>query len=270
MTDLPAAGGRAPGPGCESRTFFQSDDRLEGMLGWPDTSGDGLAPGCAGRAPRALAGGVVVAHPYPPHGATMAVPVVYRIARACRERRFATLRFNFRSVEGSLGAFSGTEEYRDVEAAVGFLAGRLAALSDGQSPGLGTPPSGSAPPSASAPPASELPLGLAGYSFGSIQAARAAADLPPVRALALVGFVVAWEHLLAGFRGPVLAVCAENDDVGPPEAVERELTRLGLDFTLEVVKDAGHFLEGRHREVGERVAAFFGEVLGPKSGAGQD
>jgi len=48
-------------------------------------------------------------------------------------------------------------------------------------------------------------------------AARAAADLPEVRALALVGFVPRWEHLpadtldrLALYRGPVLAVCAET------------------------------------------------------------
>ena len=75
-----------------------------------------------------VAGGVVVAHPHPLHGGTMAQPVVYRIARACREQRLATLRFNFRGVGGSAGTFSGTEEYRDVEAAAAFLRGRLAAL----------------------------------------------------------------------------------------------------------------------------------------------
>ena len=291
MTDLPATGGRGPHAGSESHVFFQGDDRLEGMLGWPAVSHDEPDPGSDrpaawnvagpdGSVPRTMVGGVVIAHPYPPHGATMAVPVVYRIARACRERGFATLRFNFRSVEGSLGTFSGTEEYRDVEAAVGFLVDQLAGVSGERRPGSATPPSGSAAPLSGPAPAaavSPLPLGLAGYSFGSIQAARAAAALPTVRALALVGFVVEWEHLptdtlgrLAGFHGPVLAVCAENDDVGPPGAVERALTGLGLDFTLDVVKDAGHFLEGRHSEVGERVAAFFGEVLGPKSGAGQD
>jgi alpha/beta superfamily hydrolase len=278
MTDRPGTDGPGPAPaGSESQVFFQGDDRLEGMLGWPDASEEGSAA-AEGVVPRNVAGGVVVAHPYPPHGATMDLPVVYRIAKSCRQRRFATLRFNFRSVGGSLGGFSGTEEHRDVGAAVAFLAGQLAGAGDkpaagSGTTGFGTPVSGLEVPG----PDLKLPLGLAGYSFGSIMSARVAAALPAVKALALVGFVVEWEHLpadtldrLAGFRGPVLAVCAENDDIGPPVAVARELTRLGLEFTLEVVKGAGHFLEGRHREVGESVAAFFGEFLGVDAWLGQD
>jgi uncharacterized protein len=228
-------------PVADGHLFFSGDDRLEGVLEWPETG--------------AVAGGVVVAHPYPPHGGTMVQPVVYRIAQACRRRRLATLRFNFRGVGGSRGAFSGTEEHRDVEAAAVFLRGRLAAL-DG--------------PVASGP--ETLPLALAGYSFGSIMAARAAAEVEGVRALALVGFAVTWESLppdtfsrLAAFQGPVFALCAEDDDVGRPEDVERVLAGLGLDYTLEVVQGVGHFLEGKEREAGERVAAFLGEVLGSES-----
>ena len=84
----------------------------------------------------------------------------------------------------------------------------------------------------------------------------------------MVGFVIKMDDLppdtlakLGAFRGPVLAVCAEHDDLGYPEEVEAVLKRLGLDFRLAVVEGAGHFLEGRHREVGELVAGFFGEVL---------
>jgi alpha/beta superfamily hydrolase len=225
----------------EERVLFQADGRLEGMLGSP-------APAEAMAGPKSR-GGVVVAHPYPPHGATMDLPMVYRIARSCRERGFTTLRFNFRSVGGSEGSFSGTEEHRDVTAAVSFLAGELAAREGERAKGL--------------------PLALAGYSFGSIMAARAAADLPAVRAMVLVGFVVRWEHLppdtldrLARYRGPLLAVCAENDDVGAPEDVRATLKRLGLDFSLEVVPGVDHFLQGRHREVGELVGAFIEEALG--------
>ncbi len=225
----------------EERVFFEGDGRLEGMLGSPGSDEAAAVPG--------IRGGVVVAHPYPPHGATMDLPVVYRIAKSCRQRGFVTLRFNFRSVGGSQGSFSGTEEHRDVAAAVSFLAGELAGQNSRQSEGL--------------------PLALAGYSFGSIMSARAAADLPAVGALVLVGFVVRWEHLptdtldrLARYRGPVLAVCAENDDIGAPDDVRAMLTRLGLDFTLEVVQGADHFLQGRHREVGEVVGAFIDRALG--------
>ncbi|MBN1630344.1 MAG: hypothetical protein JW990_11310 [Thermoleophilia bacterium] len=232
--DAPA--GRRDASG-EERVFFPGDDRLEGMLG---RSQDDV-----------VAGGVVIAHPYPLHGATMALPVVYRIAKSCRERHLATLRFNFRGVEGSLGTFSGTEEHRDVAAATEFLRGRLAGLDGDAVPGPTT-----------------LPVALAGYSFGSIMAARAAAGLGYVRALALVGFAVDWSDVpidtyekLAEFRGPVLALCAENDEIGNPKRVERVLQSLDLDYTLGVVEGSDHFLQGRHREVGERVADFLAEAL---------
>lgn len=245
----------AHGPaGVEERVFFQGDDRLEGMLGRPDDAAGAVdeAPqtGPAGRSPGVI-GGVVIAHPYPPHGATMAVPAVYRIAQSCRARGLMSLRFNFRGVEGSRGSFSGTEEHRDVEAAAAFLRGRLAALEGETVPGPETPP-----------------VALAGYSFGSAMAARAAADLGYVQALALIAFPLNWPEVpsdtlerLGPFRGPVLALCPENDHLSRPEEVERVLTGLGLDLTLEVVEGADHFLQGRHREVGESVAAFLSKAL---------
>jgi alpha/beta superfamily hydrolase len=181
----------------------------------------------------------------------MAQPVVYRIAQACRQQHLATLRFNFRGVGGSMGVFSGTEEHRDVGAAADFLREELAGLGSRQDSARNAPP-----------------LALAGYSFGSVMAARATAGPVSVQALALVGFVVSWGELpldtltkLAAFHGPVLAVCAENDDLGYPEEVDRVLRELGVDFTLSVIDGADHFFEGRQREVGERVAAFLAEAL---------
>ena len=91
----------------------------------------------------------------------------------------------------------------------------------------------------------------------------AATGAEPVRALALVAFVFSWEGLptdiltrLAGFRGPVLAICGEEDGLAPPEEVEEVLTELKLDFRLSVMEAAGHLFEGRQREVGEQVASF--------------
>ena len=112
------------------------------------------------------------------------------------------------------------------------------------------------------------PVGLAGWSFGAVMAARAAADLPEVQALALVGFPVNWEQLpadtlerLARYRGPVLVVCSENDHHGTPVEVGRALSGLELDLKLEVVGGADHYLMGRHREVAEMVADFFAGAL---------
>jgi alpha/beta superfamily hydrolase len=216
--------------------LFSGDDRLEGILEWP--------PGVAEAPP---AGGVVIAHPHPLYGGTMAQPVVYRVAQACRARGFASLRFNFRGVGQSRGTYSGVEEYRDVEAAAAFLRGQLAAAQETEVPRR------------------PAPIGVAGYSFGSVMAAVAAgAGTLPVQALALIALVVAWEEWppgvldgLARFRGPVLAVCGERDDLAPPETVERRLDGLGIDFELAVVSGAGHLFDNSQREVGDKVAAFF-------------
>ncbi len=239
MSAAESTGEAAPAPmRAEERVFFEGDSVLEGMLGRPEPSSTAALPGV-----RLARGGVVVAHPYPPHGANMDLPLVRQVAKACRQRHFASLRFNFRSTGQSGGTFSGTEEDRDVAAAVAFMGRQLDAAGDT----AGVMP----------------PLGLAGWSFGSVMAARAAADLPQVHALALVGFVPGWEHMpadtldrLARYRGPVLAVCAEKDDIGSPADVEAVLAGLGADFTLKVVRDADHFLQGRHREVASLVADF--------------
>jgi alpha/beta superfamily hydrolase len=264
-----------PLPESRGHVFFSGDDRLEGILEWPDDPGSGggrAAPGAGGGAPPpGVAGGVVIAHPHPLYGGTMAQPVVYRVAQACREQGYASLRFNFRGVGRSTGRYSGTEEHRDVEAALAFLRGQLAS----------GPPGAGGAWSAVAGPAVEFPgdgrrdgrrlaLGLAGYSFGSVMAAVAAGTgVVPVGALALIALVVDWEESppgaldgLARFRGPVLALCGELDDLAPPDVVERALRRLGIDFRLTVVKGTGHFFERRQREVGELVAGFFAETLG--------
>lgn len=238
-------------PGTGGRVFFPGDSRLEGVLEWPQLDPDAGSSGNE-QADVGVVGGVVVAHPHPLHGATMDQPVVHRIAKYCRGRGFVTLRFNFRGVGRSGGSYSGREEHRDVGAALSFLAGQLAALEGDSEPS----PAG-------------LPLGLAGYSFGSVMAARIAAGGPvPVRALALITFPVRWEEMpsdtaerLAAYRGPVLAVCAEHDDIAPPEEVEEALQGLGLDFRLSLVEGVDHFLEGKHHEVGEQVAKFMAENL---------
>src|SRR5262249_32731716 len=113
--------------------------------------------------PPRSAGGVVICHPHPLYGGDMDNPVVVRFAEVCRELGLATLRFNFRGVGASTGAYGhGRDERHDLAAAVAHLASLLG-------PGA--------------------PLGLAGYSFGATVAADLAADpadLPPVAAVALI------------------------------------------------------------------------------------
>jgi alpha/beta superfamily hydrolase len=92
-----------------------------------------------------VARAVVICHPHPLHGGTMHNKVVYRLAKGARQARSAVLRFNFRGVGQSAGAYDeGIGEQDDLRAAVDYLAGRR--------PGL--------------------PLAVAGFSFGSRVALR--------------------------------------------------------------------------------------------------
>jgi alpha/beta superfamily hydrolase len=183
--------------------------------------------------------------------------VVIAVCAALVESGIAGLRFNFRGVGQSEGRYSGVEEHRDVEAAAAFLRGRLAADAGMTEPG-GRRPS----------------LALAGYSFGSVMVARAAAGPIPVQALALIAPVVTWAELppdtlerLSQFRGPVLAVCGELDDLAPPGEVERALKALKIDHRVAVVDGAGHLCEHSPREVRRAGRLVLGrETLGRASG----
>ena len=244
-------------PSADGHSYFPGDNRLEGILEWPEArGGSGGSPGPASTAPT---GGVVIAHPHPLYGGSMVQPVVYRVAQACRQHGMATLRFNFRGVGRSEGSYSGTAEYRDVEAAALYLRGRLAGAAGGPGSGgrRGLEAGGEG-----------APVALAGYSFGSVMVAMAAAETQGVVGLALVAFVMDWEEMppeaierLSGFAGSVLAVCGERDELAPPGEVERLLSRLGLNYGLSVVQGADHFFAGKQRGVGERVAGFLEGVF---------
>src|SRR5687767_7337098 len=63
----------------------------------------------------------VVCHPHPLHGGTLDNKVVYTIARAYNELGVPTIRFNFRGVGTSAGAFdNGEGETQDALAAIAY------------------------------------------------------------------------------------------------------------------------------------------------------
>jgi alpha/beta superfamily hydrolase len=99
---------------------------------------------------------VVLCHPHPLHGGSMLTPVIMTVEQVFQEAGFTTLAFNFRGVGGSEGEYGkGEAEVADVSGALAYLALTLGA-----------------PPRLQA---------VAGYSFGSYVAARAAATDPRVR-----------------------------------------------------------------------------------------
>ncbi|HEX7617017.1 MAG TPA: alpha/beta fold hydrolase [Thermoanaerobaculia bacterium] len=170
------------------------------------------------RVPATPAGAAVVAHPHPAHGGTMHTKVVHRAARLlCRRFSLETLRFNFRGVGASAGAYDGgAGETEDLVAAAGWLRARR--------------PDG--------------PFVLSGFSFGSLCALRAAERVSP-EVLLLIGVPIdGWGA--AGEVPPATRVAwiqGANDEFSTKERAREIAEARG--FTFLVVPAADHFFTGR-------------------------
>lgn len=168
-------------------------------------------------APGAL---LVVCHPHPLHGGTMDNKVVQTIARAGLQLGWRVLRFNYRGVGASAGAWD--EGRGEVEDALAVIAAGRA-----EAPGL--------------------PLMLAGFSFGGYVAATAAARLaePPQR-LALVAPSTQRQlvpPIAEPLRADTVVIHGEDDEVVPLAATLDWARPQGLPVT--VVPAVGHFFHGR-------------------------
>ncbi len=134
--------------------------------------------------------GVVVCHPHPQYGGDMENNVVLAACRALAARGFAALRFNFRGVGGSDGAFDqGQGERDDIRAALAHLA--------------------------SLPEVDAKRVGLIGYSFGAVVATEVASG--DLRALALVSPPLAFSDLRVAWGCPALVLGGDQDPIAPAE-----------------------------------------------------
>ena len=162
-------------------------------------------------------GVALVLHPLPTHGGTMDNKVVQTLAKACTQLGYRAVRFNFRGVGASQGAFdNGPGEIEDALAVV------AAQRVDG------------------------MPFVLAGFSFGAFVATKLAERLAqaqqPVDRLALIG-LAASRFPAASVPAQTLVVHGEQDDVVPLSAVLDWARPQALPVT--VVPGAGHFFHGQ-------------------------
>jgi alpha/beta superfamily hydrolase len=158
----------------------------------------------------------VVCHPHPLQGGTMDNKVVTTIARALTQRGWRVVRFNYRGVGASGGAWDeGRGEVDDALAVI--AAHRL----------------------------DNEPLVLGGFSFGGFIAASAAAKLPQgqqAQRLVLVAPSTA-KHDTPPVAADTLLIHGEADDVVPLSATMDWARPQAL--PVVVVPGAGHFFHGQ-------------------------
>ncbi|HEX7965622.1 MAG TPA: alpha/beta fold hydrolase [Gammaproteobacteria bacterium] len=173
----------------------------------------------------------VVCHPHPLQGGAMQNKVAYMLARAFNDMGAASLRFNFRGVGRSEGAFDhGVGETGDALAAVDWLMARH--------PGL--------------------PLWLGGFSFGSYVALRAQSQRPVERLVTVAPAVERFDTAAIEVpQCPWLLVQGDADEVVSPQAVLAWARALVHPPKLAVMAGAGHFFHGRLNELRELVVNSF-------------
>ncbi|MGH2585531.1 MAG: alpha/beta hydrolase [Dehalococcoidia bacterium] len=181
--------------------------------------------------------GVVVCHPHPQYGGDMNSNVVSALCQALVTRGIAALRFNFRGVGRSTGAYDdGRGEARDVATAIGVLAAREEINAER--------------------------VGLVGYSFGAMMA-LAAAD-QRVQALGLVSPPLQGisRERLAALSMPLLMVTGDADHICPEAAFRELAATLTGEVEAEVVPGADHFWWSHERDLDALAGPFFARHLG--------
>ena len=187
----------------------------------------------------AVRGAAVVCHPHPQHGGTMHTKAVFRTAQALNEVGIRALRFNFRGVGTSTGEWDrGVGEKDDVRAALDWMAS--------EEP--------------------DLPLVLAGFSFGSRMGLEVASGDSRVRALVGLGLPVAHYDFdfLRDVDRPLLLVQGENDEFGGEAEIRELFKELGPSAELAVIPSSGHYFHDHFDELKAAIRDFF--ESGPGAG----
>ncbi len=190
----------------ERVTIAGSDVNLEGKLG-------------LGSEPH----GVVITHPHPLYGGTMDNNVVWTAVHAFQARGWTTLRFNFRGVGLSTGAYGdGLAEVADIQAAMSFLGARL-----------------------------QGGKFIVGYSFGAAVAGRALATGVSATGLIMIAPPIALMDMaflprLAKLR---LIIVGDRDEFCPLPELEKMLSGQPPDQRpeIKIIPGASHFFAGREK-----------------------
>ncbi len=198
---------------------------LEALLWAPPTNAPPLA--------------AVVCHPHPLYGGTMHNKVVYHTARTLHRHGLAVLRFNFRGVGGSQGAYDGGRgEVADANAALDYLAAKF--------PGT--------------------PLLAAGFSFGA--AVGLCAGCEDARVAELIGLGLPVNDLETRYlclcAKPKLLIQGADDEYGAKAKWEALVAGFAPNIAaatqVAFIPGADHFFTGHIEKMEQVVAAWLTQL----------
>jgi len=183
--------------------------------------------------------GCVVCHPHPLHAGTMHNKVVTTVARTVARSCGTSLRFNYRGVGASAGAYDGDRgELEDALAAVQQLRQICG---------------------------SAAPVIVAGFSFGGAIAYRVAAES---EVDALITVAPAWERIPPASRARPrswLLLQGDDDEIISSAGVFNWANAHEPPPQIEKFESTGHFFHGRLQQLDDAVAAYISlHAFGPR------
>ena len=186
---------------AERITFLSEEYEIEGLLNLRDEKK-----------------GVVVAHPHPLYGGDMNNLVVESIVHVYHMKGYSTLKFNFRGVGRSQGAYdNGLGEQKDVLSALSFLADMGMERID-----------------------------LAGYSFGAWVNAHALQKDTLAEQMIMVSPPVGFMDFrsIVTMNSLKFVVTGNRDDIAPANVIEKMISTWNPNARFEVIDGADHFYGG--------------------------
>jgi alpha/beta superfamily hydrolase len=179
-----------------------------------------------------ILGAAVVCHPHPQHGGTMHNKVAHTLARSFVRSGFAVLRFNFRGTEGSEGEYDeGVGELDDAMAAINWMRDKQP----------------------------DVPMWLAGFSFGAAISVRAAVASPVEGLVSVAPAIYRFAGNLDGQPDcPWLIIQGDEDELVEVDETVDWVNGLEPGPELLVLEGAEHFFHGRLNDVREAVSEFVG------------
>lgn len=177
---------------------------------------------------------VVFAHPHPQYGGTMHSKVVYQAAKALGRIGCAVLRFNFRGVGSSAGAFDeGVGESDDFRAGLDFMQQRYQGAR----------------------------LWAGGFSFGAWIALTVAAQSPRVSTMIGVAPPVTRYDMEVVRRSAKAKffIQGERDELCPLKQMQEFYAHCEEPKELVVIDAADHLFDGKTSEVGDTIEDLLGD-----------